>query len=79
MGNGSTTMKAAPVTVPLAGVTQVATSGAGTLAIAGPSHTVYAACSFTRTPAPSGWSISSKMSRARAQVRRAASALPALS
>jgi alpha-tubulin suppressor-like RCC1 family protein len=31
-----------PVTVPLAGVTQVATSNTDTLAIAGPSHTVYA-------------------------------------
>jgi alpha-tubulin suppressor-like RCC1 family protein len=31
-----------PVTVPLAGVTQVATSDSDTLAIAGPSHTVYA-------------------------------------
>jgi hypothetical protein len=31
-----------PVTVPLAGVTQVSTSGDDTLAVAGPSHAVYA-------------------------------------
>jgi alpha-tubulin suppressor-like RCC1 family protein len=42
VGNGSDTVNPAPVTVPLAGVTQVATGGADTLAIAGPSHTVYA-------------------------------------
>jgi alpha-tubulin suppressor-like RCC1 family protein len=44
LGNGSDAMTGSttPVTVPLAGVTQVSTSGADTLAIAGPSHTVYA-------------------------------------
>ena len=41
LGNG-TTSSATPVAVPLAGVTQVATSGLDTLAIAGPSATVYA-------------------------------------
>ena len=42
VGNGSTTVNLVPVTVPLAGVTQVSTSGADTLAIAGPSQAVYA-------------------------------------
>ena len=42
LGNGSNTVNPVPVTVPLAGVTQVTTSGDDTLAIAGPSHTVYA-------------------------------------
>jgi alpha-tubulin suppressor-like RCC1 family protein len=41
LGNG-TTSSATPVAVPLAGVTQVATSGLDTLAIAGTSATVYA-------------------------------------
>jgi hypothetical protein len=41
LGNG-TTSSATPVAVPLAGVTKVATSGVDTLAIAGPSATVYA-------------------------------------
>ena len=40
LGNG-TTGSATPVPVPLSGVTQVATSGYDTLAIAGPSATVY--------------------------------------
>ena len=40
LGNG-TTGSATPVPVPLSGVTQVATSGFDTLAIAGPSATVY--------------------------------------
>jgi alpha-tubulin suppressor-like RCC1 family protein len=42
LGTGPDVRVTVPVTVPLAGVTQVATSGADTLAIAGPSHTVYA-------------------------------------
>src|SRR5205823_4386993 len=42
LGIGSNTVNTVPVTVPLAGVTQVATGGADTLAIAGPNHTVYA-------------------------------------
>jgi alpha-tubulin suppressor-like RCC1 family protein len=42
LGIGSNRVNSAPVTVPLAGVTQVATGSADTLAIAGPSHTVYA-------------------------------------
>ncbi len=42
VGIGSNAVNTVPVTVPLAGVTQVATGGADTLAIAGPSHTVYA-------------------------------------
>ena len=41
LGNG-TTSSATPVAVPFAGVTQVATSGLDTLAIAGTSATVYA-------------------------------------
>jgi alpha-tubulin suppressor-like RCC1 family protein len=41
LGTG-TTSSPTPVAVPLAGVTQVATSGADTLAIAGPNATVYA-------------------------------------
>jgi alpha-tubulin suppressor-like RCC1 family protein len=42
LGNGFYERVTEPIAVPLAGVTQVATSGADTLAIAGPGHTVYA-------------------------------------
>jgi alpha-tubulin suppressor-like RCC1 family protein len=41
-GTGDPRAPSVPVAVPLAGVTQVATSGVDTLAIADPSHTVYA-------------------------------------